>query len=371
MDAFIGGQALKFVIAFVAVLALIGVGAFLWRWYGRRRLSTAGPRGRQPRLAVTDLADVDGRRRLILVRRDNVEHLVMIGGPTDIVVESNIGRAPAANAPREPRFGPDVALRPPSEIPGWKPSIEPIPRVARLAEPPEPAEPAAPMSVEPAAPARVEPAAAAPLRAEPAMPPAPPVPPQRAEEEVTAPPLTATMPSPPPPPMAAMPPPPPRPADPRNPLIQPIQPMPTFQPFQATPLPPPPPPMSEPVFHAQAEAEPLWPPAPPTAPPYEPVFQPPPAPEPQRAQPPRPSQSDENNLAEMAQRLEAALRRPTRPGEPPRSAAQTRVSAYFETPVQPGPPPPPEPRAPEKPAPRPVSLEEEMASLLGQPPGKT
>jgi flagellar protein FliO/FliZ len=30
---------------------------------------------------------------LVLVRRDNVEHLVMIGGPTDVVVEANIAKA--------------------------------------------------------------------------------------------------------------------------------------------------------------------------------------------------------------------------------------------------------------------------------------
>ena len=53
-------------------------------------------RGRQPRLGVIDYASVDGRRRLILVRRDNVEHLLMIGGPTDVVVEANIVRAVAA-----------------------------------------------------------------------------------------------------------------------------------------------------------------------------------------------------------------------------------------------------------------------------------
>ena len=47
-------------------------------------------RGRLPRLGVSDYASVDSRRRLVLVRRDNVEHLVMIGGPTDVVVEANI-----------------------------------------------------------------------------------------------------------------------------------------------------------------------------------------------------------------------------------------------------------------------------------------
>jgi len=56
-----------------------------------------------PRLAVIDAAAVDGRRRLVLVRRDNIEHLLMIGGPTDIVVESNIVRAMTARDPMPQR----------------------------------------------------------------------------------------------------------------------------------------------------------------------------------------------------------------------------------------------------------------------------
>lgn len=52
-------------------------------------------RRHRPRLSVTDAAVVDDKRRLVLVRRDNIEHLVMIGGPTDIVIEQNIP-APAA-----------------------------------------------------------------------------------------------------------------------------------------------------------------------------------------------------------------------------------------------------------------------------------
>ncbi len=45
-----------------------------------------------PRLTVTDAAAVDGQRRLVLVRRDDVEHLILIGGPSDIVIETNINR---------------------------------------------------------------------------------------------------------------------------------------------------------------------------------------------------------------------------------------------------------------------------------------
>ena len=87
--------AVRFFLAFLIVLGLIGATAWAVRRFGAGRLG-ASSRGRQPRLAVVDYASVDGRRRLILVRRDNVEHLMMIGGPTDVVVEPNIVRAVAA-----------------------------------------------------------------------------------------------------------------------------------------------------------------------------------------------------------------------------------------------------------------------------------
>src|SRR5262245_57916316 len=89
-------MALTFFFAFVAGLALIGVAAWLVRRFASNRLGANPNRGRMPRLAVIDAAAVDGRRRLVLVRRDNIEHLLMIGGPTDIVVEQNIIRATAA-----------------------------------------------------------------------------------------------------------------------------------------------------------------------------------------------------------------------------------------------------------------------------------
>jgi hypothetical protein len=85
--------AARFFIAFLIVLALIGATAWLVRRFGANRLGGANARGRQPRLAVIDAATVDGRRRLVLIRRDNIEHLLMIGGPTDLVVEPNIVRA--------------------------------------------------------------------------------------------------------------------------------------------------------------------------------------------------------------------------------------------------------------------------------------
>ena len=63
----------------------------------------AGGRNRKTRLAVMDAAAVDSHRRLVLVRRDDVEHLILIGGPTDVVVERDIrllapARRPASRA---------------------------------------------------------------------------------------------------------------------------------------------------------------------------------------------------------------------------------------------------------------------------------
>ncbi len=83
------------VVLLVAVLLLVG-------WVFRKflgRPSIKAVRGRQPRLAVTDAANLDDKRRLVLVRRDDVEHLVMIGGATDVLLESNIVRATLKRQP--------------------------------------------------------------------------------------------------------------------------------------------------------------------------------------------------------------------------------------------------------------------------------
>jgi len=138
--------AVRFLLAFLIVLGLIGATAWAVRRFGAGRLGGAGTRGRQPRLAVVDDASVDSRRRLILVRRDNIEHLVLIGGPTDVVVEANIVRAaPAtreATLTRPPPVAETLPRAPPLPENGngsWPQRSEPMgpPRPAPRMEPDE------------------------------------------------------------------------------------------------------------------------------------------------------------------------------------------------------------------------------------------
>ena len=97
MDDVLNAYGSRFLIAAGGVfLALAVLVVVLWILKNRAPSPfVRGGRNRQPRLQVLDAAAVDARRRLVLVRRDNIEHLILIGGPTDVVVESGIGEPKA------------------------------------------------------------------------------------------------------------------------------------------------------------------------------------------------------------------------------------------------------------------------------------
>jgi len=298
---------LTFFLAFVAVLALIGVAAWLVRRFATNRLGANTNRGRMPRLAVIDAAAVDGRRRLVLVRRDNIEHLLMIGGPTDIVVESNIVRAMPGREPMQQRPAVGGAEPPPRIAPlpdaGWSDGEAARPDMFDHAEPQMPEPPPRP----------VRPSFADEVRR-----PAPPMPGRIERTE----PMTGFAPE----PLGGRP-------EPR-PELRP-EPMPSRVTSRSEPVMPRPPR-----------------PEPPKAPPR--------APERAVAPPPPPAQSSaDQNLAEMAQRLEAALRRP---------AAETVAPPVAPEPPQGRAAPRSEPVPPPAPAKSGFeNLEDEMASLLGRP----
>ncbi len=165
----------NFIVAFIVVLALIGAATWAVKRFGSARMEAAS-RGRLPRLAVVDSAAVDGRRKLVIVRRDNVEHLLMIGGPTDVVVETAIVRGTAAAPVREPALRaaqgdtlprvvplPDPTPWPlapePAVAPSPAPAVRAEPPVERIARPvemdePQWPEPPAPLAVPVPPPAR-------------------------------------------------------------------------------------------------------------------------------------------------------------------------------------------------------------------------
>ncbi|RWP21398.1 MAG: hypothetical protein EOR01_16465 [Mesorhizobium sp.] len=92
----------------------------------------AGGRNRKTRLAVMDATAVDSHRRLVLVRRDDIEHLLLIGGPTDVVVERDI-RLSALRRPALTGDGGGHQPAPPPRAP------QPAPAPVRQTPSPQPA----------------------------------------------------------------------------------------------------------------------------------------------------------------------------------------------------------------------------------------
>lgn len=93
--------AVKWVIASAIIFVLLALFALILRRLTGGRTAIMGDRGRarQPRLGIVDVYDLDRQRQLILLRRDNVEHLLLVGGPNDVVVETNIVRVAGARLP--------------------------------------------------------------------------------------------------------------------------------------------------------------------------------------------------------------------------------------------------------------------------------
>src|SRR5438270_5742716 len=103
MSLFGENRTLAFVLAAVCLLIGVALVFVLFRIVFGRGIKLPGGRSRQQRLGIVDAFEIDRQRQLVIVRRDNVEHLLMIGGPNDVVVESTIIRAEAREARGEGR----------------------------------------------------------------------------------------------------------------------------------------------------------------------------------------------------------------------------------------------------------------------------
>lgn len=104
-------QLLRFALALLFVLGLIGGFALLGRRMGFTPRVTAPILGRaRRRLGVVEILGIDAKRKLLLIRRDDREHLILLGSGQDVVIEQGIvppapaagEDAPAAAEPSRP-----------------------------------------------------------------------------------------------------------------------------------------------------------------------------------------------------------------------------------------------------------------------------
>jgi len=89
----------RFLLALVFVIGLIGVAAALARRLGLGFPAAAMKKSANRRLSVVEAAPLDGRRRMVLIRRDDTEHLIVLGPNSEVVVESGIKVTAAPAAP--------------------------------------------------------------------------------------------------------------------------------------------------------------------------------------------------------------------------------------------------------------------------------
>lgn len=81
-------QMLRLFAALIFVVSLMGGLALLLKRFG---LSGATPESpKQKRLKVIESLPLDARRRLVLIQRDNKQHLVILGASGETVVETDI-----------------------------------------------------------------------------------------------------------------------------------------------------------------------------------------------------------------------------------------------------------------------------------------
>lgn len=113
---------MNYIITAGIALAVLLVGILVYKLLSGPVMGRKGQR-----LGISEYHEIDKTRRLVLVRRDETEHLVLIGGGQDLVIESGISLnsgmddmreaprppIPIRQAPRAPVFGDRrPALRP-------------------------------------------------------------------------------------------------------------------------------------------------------------------------------------------------------------------------------------------------------------------
>ncbi len=120
---------INMVLALGLVVVLIIAGVWLLKLLFRASGNVG--RGRNRRLTIIDAMAVDQKRQLMIVRRDNVEHLILTGGPQDVVIESGI----PVEKPVAPVRRPVPVPKPPKTVTLPRAPVQPQPQVQQQPQP--------------------------------------------------------------------------------------------------------------------------------------------------------------------------------------------------------------------------------------------
>lgn len=80
----------RFALSFVFVLGLIGLFAMGLKRYANAQKMFGMKDNGQHRIQVMDVRYIDPKRRLVLVRRDDREHLLLLADGRELIIESDI-----------------------------------------------------------------------------------------------------------------------------------------------------------------------------------------------------------------------------------------------------------------------------------------
>jgi flagellar protein FliO/FliZ len=88
---------LRVAVAFIVVFGLMGVLGFVLKYISLRGFQLPGMGQTAKRLSIVESIPLDVRRRLVIVKCDAKEHLLLLGVNQDIVVESDLTSPPLSS----------------------------------------------------------------------------------------------------------------------------------------------------------------------------------------------------------------------------------------------------------------------------------
>jgi Flagellar biosynthesis protein, FliO len=114
---------MNYIVTAGIALAVLIVGLLIYKALGGPVMGRKGQR-----LGISEYHEIDKTRRLVLVRRDETEHLILIGGGQDIVIESGISLSNGMEDMREP-VRPPIPIRAAPRAPVFgdrRPTLRPV-----------------------------------------------------------------------------------------------------------------------------------------------------------------------------------------------------------------------------------------------------